>query len=284
MSERTVTKQPVEDTPVARATGLETGWKERAIGPIGAIILAVIIVVTGELLVINEILNDIIVPRPTDVFAALIATFSEGFFYRHLWVTTLEVLIGFVVGTVLGFGLGAFLGISRRARAISYPYIVAFQGLPKVVLAPVFITIFGFGIESKIVMAIAISFFPVLINTMAGLTGVDPEARRLMRSLNASDWHIFTKLSLPSSLPLIFAGIKTGLTLALVGAIVGEFVGADSGLGYLLDVYSYQLEIPRVWAITTVLAAMGVVLFLFIEWVDRKVVFWQSQRELSTTM
>ncbi len=284
MSERTATKEPLKDKPAVPASGLESGWRERAIGPIGAAILAVIFIVAIELLVLNEILNDIIVPRPTDVFSALITTLSEGFFYRHLWVTTLEVLIGFVIGTVLGFGLGALLGISRRARAISYPYVVAFQGLPKVVLAPVFITIFGFGIESKIVMAIAISFFPVLINTMAGLTGVDPQARRLMRSLSASDWHIFTKLSLPSSLPLIFAGIKTGLTLALVGAIVGEFVGAESGLGYLLDVYSYQLEIPRVWAITTILAAMGVILFLFIEWVDRKVVFWQSRRELSTTM
>jgi len=284
MSERTATKEPVTDKPPVQASGLDSGRRERTIGRIGAIMLAVIFLVTIELLVLNEVLNDIIVPRPTDVVSALIATFSEGFFYGHLWVTTLEVLIGFVVGTLLGFGLGALLGISRRARAISYPYIVAFQGLPNIVLAPVFITIFGFGIESKIVMAIAISFFPVLINTMAGLTGVDPQARRLMRSLSASDWHIFTKLSLPSSLPLIFAGIKTGLTLALVGAIVGEFVGAESGLGYLLDVYSYQLEIPRVWAITTVLAVMGVILLLFIEWVDRKVVFWQSQRELATAV
>lgn len=257
---------------------------ERVIGPIGATILAVVLIVAGELLVANGVLNEIIVPRPTRVFSALVSTLSEGFFYTHLWVTTSEVLIGFVLGTLIGFSVGAALGISRRARAIAYPYIVAFQGLPKVVLAPVFITIFGFGIESKVVMAIAISFFPVLINTMAGLTGVDPLARRLMRSLSASDWHVFTKLSLPSSLPLIFAGVKTGLTLSLVGAIVGEFVGAERGLGYLLDVYSYQLEVPRVWAITGILAAMGVILFLVIEWVDRKVVFWQSQRDMSATM
>lgn len=257
---------------------------ERAIGPVGATILAAIIIVTGEILVLNGVLNEIIVPRPTRVFTALVDTLSEGFFYAHLWVTTSEVLIGFVVGTLIGFGVGAALGISRRARAIAYPYIVAFQGLPKVVLAPLFITIFGFGIESKVVMAVAISFFPVLINTMAGLTGVDPQARRLMRSLSASDWHVFTKLSLPSSLPLVFAGIKTGMTLSLVGAIVGEFVGAEKGLGYLLDVYSYQLEVPRVWAITAILALIGVILFLAIEWADRKIVFWQSQRDLSAGM
>lgn len=257
---------------------------DRVMGPLLATVLAIVLVVTGELLVASGVLNEIIVPRPTRVFAALVNTLSEGFFYTHLWVTTSEVLIGFVLGTVIGFSIGATLGISRRARATAYPYIVAFQGLPKVVLAPVFITIFGFGIESKVVMAIAISFFPVLINTMAGLTGVDPQARRLMRSLSASDWHVFTKLSLPSSLPLVFAGIKTGLTLSLVGAIVGEFVGAERGLGYLLDVYSYQLEVPRVWAITAILAAMGVILFLLIEWVDQKVVFWQSRRDMSATM
>lgn len=277
----------IKDAPAADETS-EPGPKEsrwdRVIGPVGAALLAAVLIVAGELLVLSGALNEIIVPRPTRVFTALIDTLSEGFFYTHLWVTTSEVLIGFVLGTIIGFTIGATLGISRRARAVAYPYIVAFQGLPKVVLAPVFITIFGFGIESKIVMAIAISFFPILINTMAGLTGVDPQARRLMRSLNASDWHIFTKLSLPSSLPLIFAGIKTGLTLALVGAIVGEFVGAERGLGYLLDVYSYQLEVPRVWAITVILAAMGVILFLFIEWLDRKVVFWQSQRDISATM
>lgn len=274
----------VEEEELATQDLDQQTWKERALGPIGATVLALLLLATGELLVINGVLNEIIVPRPTDVIAALFETLGEGFFYSHLWVTTSEVLIGFVVGTVIGFSLGALLGMSRRARAISYPYIVAFQGLPKVVLAPVFITIFGFGIESKIVMAVAISFFPVLINTMAGLTGVDPQARRLMRSLSASNWHIFTKLSLPSSLPLIFAGVKTSLTLALVGAIVGEFVGAEKGLGYLLDVYSYQLEVPRVWAITVVLALMGVILFLFIEWADRKIVFWQSQRDMSATM
>jgi len=276
MSERTATKEPVKDKAMDQAGGLESGWKERSIGPIGALILAVIFVVTVELLVLNEILNDIIVPRPTDVFSALITTLSEGFFYRHLWVTTLEVLIGFVVGTVLGFAMGALLGISRRARAISYPYVVAFQGLPKVVLAPVFITIFGFGIESKIVMAIAISFFPVLINTMAGLTGVDPQARRLMRSLNASDWHIFTKLSLPSSLPLIFAGIKTGLTLALVGAIVGEFVGASAGIGYLIYAMNFQLDIAGVFALIILLSLFTVAVYQLIEWAEARIVFWKQ--------
>ena len=257
---------------------------QRFRGPIGATILLVVLVVTGEVLVDAGVLNEIIVPRPTDVAGAFGETITDGFFYSHLWVTTFEVLVGFAVGTAIGFVLGAALGIFRFFREIAYPYVIAFQGLPKVVLAPVFVTAFGFGTLSKIAMAVAISFFPVLINTMAGLTSVEPDAVRLMRSLSASRWHIFTKLALPHSLPLVFAGIKTGLTLALVGAIVGEFVGAEEGLGYLLGVYSYQLQIPRVWAITLVLALLGVILFLAIEWVDRKLIFWRSEREMSATM
>lgn len=253
-------------------------------GPIGATLLLVVIVFVWHFAVILGYVNEIILPRPLAVADALVQTVTEGFFYSHLWTTVYEVLVGFIVGTAIGFSLGALLGSSVLLREVAYPYIVAFQGLPKVVLAPVFITAFGFGVTSKIVMAVAISFFPVLINTMAGLTSVDPEAKRLLRSLTASDWHVFSKLALPHSLPMVFAGLKTGLTLALVGAIVGEFVGASRGLGVLLGTFAYQLEVARVWAITIILAILGVILFVTIEWVDRKVVFWRSDRDVTITM
>lgn len=252
-------------------------------GPIGAVLIFIVIVAVWQLATSAGWVNPIILPPPFDVAEALVATLSEGFFYSHLWITTYEVLVGFAVGSALGFSLGAALGVSALLREVTYPYIVAFQGLPKVVLAPVFITAFGFGVTSKIVMAIAICFFPVLINTMAGLTSVDPEAKRLMRSLTAGEWHVFTKLSLPHALPLVFAGLKTALTLALVGAIVGEFVGASRGLGVLLGTFAYQLQVARVWALTIILALLGVILFLLIEWVDAKVVFWRRDRDLSAS-
>lgn len=244
-------------------------------GPIGSLILTAILIAVWHASVANGLVNELILPRPLAVGGAIIDLLSEGFFYSHLWTTTYESLVGFVLGTVIGFLLGVLLGTSRSAREISYPFVIAFQGLPKVVLAPVFVTAFGFGVLSKIVMAVAISFFPVLINTMTGLRSVDPEAVRLMRSLTATRRHILTKLALPHSLPLIFAGIKTGLTLALIGALVGEFVGAERGLGFLLESFTFQLDIPAVWAVTTMLAVLGVALFLLIEWLGSKIVFWQ---------
>jgi NitT/TauT family transport system permease protein len=250
--------------------------RKRLRGPIGALVIFLVILGVWIWAVETGVVHRVILPPPGDVATAFIATFGEGFFYEHLWVTLQEVLLGFVIGVVLGFSFGALFGISPFAREVSYAYIVAFQGLPKIVLAPVFITAFGFGMTSKIVMAVAISFFPLLINTMSGLMTVDEEAVRLMRSLTASRKDVFLKLSVMHAMPSIFAGVKTSLTFALIGAIVGEFVGARAGLGFLLASYSYQLQVDRVWAITFILALIGIILYVAIEWADRKIVFWSS--------
>jgi NitT/TauT family transport system permease protein len=263
--------EPAETTSRTRRW-LDSRWR----GPIGAGILAVLIYTLWQTAVSNAWISDIILPAPGDVIVAFAETIRSGFFYEHLWITTQEVLIGFGVGVVVGFTLGAWLGSSRLARDVAYPYVVAFQGLPKIVLAPIFVTALGFGMASKVVMAVVISFFPLLVNTEAGIATVDRDAVKLMQSLNASKRDIFFRLALPHSMPLIFAGLKTALTFALVGAIVGEFVGAGSGLGYLLESYAYQLQVPRVWAVTAVLALMGVVLFLLVDYLDRKIVFWRS--------
>src|SRR6266545_4310964 len=160
-------------------------------------------------------------------------------------------------------------------KEVVYPYVVAFQVMPKVVLAPIFITWFGLGIESKIVMAIAISFFPVVINTVVGLESVEENAMLLMRSLVASRRQIFWKLAWPTALPSIFAGLKTSLTLALIGALVAEFVTAKDGLGTLIITFSFELKIYLVFAVIIVVSVLGLALYGIMEYVDRKVVFWR---------
>ncbi|MGW3811259.1 ABC transporter permease [Micromonospora sp. NPDC005113] len=256
--------------------------RDRARRWLGSLALLVIVLGVWEGVVWFALVDPVILPRPVDVVTALGSLLTTSYFWHNLWVTTSEVLLGFVFGVLIGCALGALLATTRWLREITYPYVVAFSGLPKVVLAPLFITAFGFGITSKVVMAVTICFFALLVNTELGLTSVDREAVQLMKSLNASRRDIFMKLSVPHALPLVFAGMKTGLSLALVGAIVGEFVGASAGLGYLLNQYSYQLDVPRVWAITLVLAAMGVLLFVIIEQVDRRVVFWNRPSRTAT--
>jgi NitT/TauT family transport system permease protein len=251
----------------------------------GSLLLLMMLVVAWHVATaVLGLIHEIIIPPPLEVGRALIATLSEGFFYEHLMTTAIEVVIGFILGALLGFTLGAWLGTARLARAIAFPYIVAFQGLPKVVLAPLVVTAFGFGISSKVFMAVLISFFPLLIDTMTGVMSVDAAATRLMLSLTASKRDQFLKLALPHSLPHVFAGLKTGMTLSLVGAIVGEFVGAFRGMGYLLNIYTNQLQIDRVWAVTILLGSLGVVLFLVIELAGRKLVYWHREQHLSAGM
>lgn len=187
--------------------------------------------------------NEIIVPAPTEVGSELVGMLGERYFWSAAYVTMTETLVGFAIGVVLAWILGTLLGMFEVFRIATYPLIVGFQITPRVALAPLFLTWFGFGLTSKIVMAATICFFPVLLNVMVGMSTVDSDARTLMRSLGAGRWEEYKKLILPSSLPLIFAGIKNAITLALIGAIVAEFVGASKGMGVLIKSLNFQLNV-----------------------------------------
>jgi NitT/TauT family transport system permease protein len=241
-------------------------------------ILAVLIGL-WELLPRLGMVNPIILPSFSAVASALYSLVMTDFFFGHFTVTMREILIGFVLGTLIGFGIGVALAIWPNVKRVAYPFVVGFQAIPKIVFAPLFIAWFGFGETSKVVMAIVIAFFPVLINTMVGLESVPSDAMRLMRSIKATPLQAFVKVSLPHALPMIFAGIKAALTFAVIGAIVGEFVGASEGLGYLVDLYNHQLRIDRVFAVVVVLAGIGAGGYFLLEWLDKKLIFWRSEEQ-----
>jgi NitT/TauT family transport system permease protein len=251
-------------------------WKWRAISSV------VVLVFLGvwELLPRLGLVSTIILPPVTEVWSGLVELVGQETFPRHLRVTLVEMLFGFAIGTIVGFSVGVALGVWEAVKKSVYPLVVAFQSLPKIVLAPLLITWFGYGIESKIAMAVVIAFFPVLINTMVGLETVPDEARQLMRSLKASRGQVFRKLSLPHAAPFVMAGIKTGLTFAVIGAIVGEFVGSSEGLGYLLHAYSFQLRIDKVFAVIVVLSLVGAILYFSIDWLERRMIYWRSTSSL----
>jgi NitT/TauT family transport system permease protein len=236
----------------------------------------------GLLLVLWEFVSraglvaPIILPPPTRVWDGLVILFTAPWFPQHVWLTTAETLIGFAIGGVGAILLGIAMVNMPLFKEVVYPYVVAFQVMPKVVLAPIFITWFGLGIESKIVMAIAISFFPVVINTVVGLESVEENAMLLMRSLVASRRQVFWKLAWPAALPSIFAGLKTSLTLALIGALVAEFVTAKDGLGTLIITFSFELKVYLVFAVIVVVSVLGLALYGIMEYLDRKVVFWRQ--------
>ncbi len=220
----------------------------------------------------------VILPPPSSVVAALAAIIASGTMLTHLLVTLTEIVLGFALGAASAFVLGALIAQFRLVDRIVYPYIVAFQAVPKVAIAPLLVIWFGFGIESKVLMTAIIAFFPILVNTTVGLRSVEAERLDLMLALKATRWQTFRHVRLPTALPFIFAGLEVGVVLSVIGAIVGEFVGANAGLGYLLLVYNADLRIAAVFALLIVLAALGIVLHALVQLVRRRVMFWMPSR------
>lgn len=243
---------------------------------VGSFLVAVAIFAIWELLPRSGLVPEIILPPISSIAHAFYTLVQTDFFLDHFLVTLNEIFWGFVIGTVIGLAVGILLGVWGGAKKLFYPFVVAFQAIPKIVLAPLLISWFGYGQMSKVMMAVVISFFPVLINTMVGLENVPRDMVRLMQSLRASRGQIFTKVELPAAAPLMFAGVKTALTFALIGAIVGEFVGASEGLGFLLYTYNFQLRIDRVFSVIIILSLIGGILYFLVEWVDQKLIYWRQ--------
>lgn len=258
------------------------GWRGRIARPERLVSAGFLIVglAVWEILSRLEVVHEIILPAPSQILEATWTVVTLENFYREMGTTLLEVFVGFVLAVVLGVGIGIATGTFELFRKSIYPYIVAFQVIPKVVFAPIFLAWFGFGIESKIVMAAVIAFFPCLINTAVGLRATSEDEVLLMRSYVATRGQIFLKLTLPKALPFIFAGVKTAFTFALIGAIVAEFVGTYHGLGLLIQTFTFALQMPLVFAVIFIISATGIVLYAVLDYLDRKIVFWRREEGL----
>ncbi|MGH2788749.1 MAG: ABC transporter permease [Actinomycetota bacterium] len=242
------------------------------------VIFLLIISLTWEALVKSDVVNSFLLPAPSSVVAAQWSLLGDEAYWLSLRITTYETLVGFAIGTVVGISLGAAIAMSRFLRRGFHPYVVLFQSLPKTALAPTFLLWFGFGVASKIVHAAAIAFFPVLVNTIAGLDSLNQAPIMLMRSYGASNRQLLTKVSIPHALPTVMAGVKTAMSLALVGAIVSEFIGAREGIGFLIHFYSFRFRIDYVFALLATLAFLGLFLYWVIDMLDRRFIFWRSSR------
>jgi NitT/TauT family transport system permease protein len=249
-------------------------WVALVVPPV---IVALVLLGIWEFVSSSGMVDEIILPAPSSIAEAGADIFREPFFWNATWVTTQEALIGFGAGVLIAWILGTLIGLFRRFSLAVYPPVVAFQIMPRVALAPVFLTWFGFGITSKIVMAATICFFPVLVNTILGMQGVSRDARALMRSLGASKWEEYRKLLLPASLPAIFASLKVAIALALIGAIVAEFLGASEGMGVLLREFSFQLRIAESFAVLFALSLLGLVLYGLAALLESRLIFWRGR-------
>ena len=234
--------------------------------------------IAWELIVQAEIADPFLFPAPSKVIAATWNLLQDAAYWSSLKATTTETILGFFIGTAVGAALGAAISISSFLRRGFHPYVIFFQCLPKTALAPTFLLWFGFGMTSKVVHAAAIAFFPVFVNTIAGLDSLTENPQLLMRSYGASKRQVLTKVSIPNALPTVMAGVKTAMSLALVGAIVSEFIGATEGIGFLIHFYSFRFRIDYVFALLATLAFLGLFLYWVLDILDRRLIFWRRAR------
>jgi NitT/TauT family transport system permease protein len=268
---------PQADGPIELPQADQAGGSIRQLRSLVApIVLFVLVIGTWEWLSQTGRLSRFVMPAPSGIAAASISLLGEDFFWEASRLTLVETLLGFVVGAGAGLILGVLIGEVQICRITIYPYVVLFQSLPKVALAPIFVIWFGFGIASKVVMAATIAFFPLLVNTLTGLDSINKNAKLLFMGYGASRSLVFWKLSVPEILAAVMAGMKTAMTLALIGAIVAEFVGAQKGLGILLERFNFQLQMEMAFAVLLFLALLGLFLYLLLEFIERKVIFWKG--------
>ncbi|MGB3413728.1 MAG: ABC transporter permease [Microbacteriaceae bacterium] len=224
-----------------------------------------------------------ILPKPSVIVATLVEQLMKPIFWSHVGITLQEAGLGFLIGVVVALVLGVLVARSQLTEKTIMPYVVAFQSVPKVALAPLFVVWFGFGLTSKIVMSAVIAFFPILINVIEGLKAVDKDKVEMLTSFGASEAQIFRMARFPSALPFIFAGLNVGAIFAILGAIVGEFIGAQGGLGYMLLQANYNFDIPEMFSALLVLSFIGLMSHLIITSLQRKYTFWAEEIRVATS-
>jgi putative hydroxymethylpyrimidine transport system permease protein len=221
--------------------------------------------------------QDYLLPAPSEVASALWR--DRDLLAPDAWVTAREVLLGFALALAAGVAIALALHLSPLLRRALYPLVVASQAVPVVVIAPILVIWFGFGMTPKLVVIALICFFPVVVNTLDGLQGVDPEQVKMLRTLGASRLDLLRRLELPGALPFLFSGAKVAVAVAVIGAVFGELVGSDAGLGHAIQVGTAQLETARVFAAVLILSVMAISLFGLIALVERRAVPWAHTGE-----
>ncbi len=216
----------------------------------------------------------IVLPSPVDIFWASVVNWKV--LLRESWPTFLESVLGFALAVAIGIPFAVCVATSRVLNLTLYPILIATQSIPKVAVAPIILIWFGLGMQSKLVIAFLVAFFPIVVDTAAGMRATPAGLLELARSLRASPLQVFMKVQFPAALPFIFAGSKVAVTLAVIGAVIGEFIGSVNGLGNLLLSANSQLDSPLAWAALVWLSVLGILLFAAVVVVERIVMPWSE--------
>lgn len=268
------------DAPGGLATGRRPTFGRRlrdaAVHAWRPVLLIVVLLAAWWVVGHFELIAPYLVPSPGKV--AEVMGGQAGYLWDNTLTTTWETLVGFVLAGVVGLMAALVMVYSPTVEKTTYPLLLFAQVIPKIAIAPLFVVWLGFGASPKIVVAVLMAFFPVVISGVAGLRAVDPEMLELAATMGSKPMKTFVKIRFPASLPHLFSGLKVAATLAVTGAVVGEFVGANKGLGYVILQANGNLDTPMLFAGLLIMSALGVLLFAVIEIADRLLLPWHASR------
>jgi NitT/TauT family transport system permease protein/putative hydroxymethylpyrimidine transport system permease protein len=218
-------------------------------------------------------LEPYLVPSPAEISQSLWE--NRSLLAENAWVTLREMVFGILAAIVVGVGFAVAMHRWQAMRDAAYPLVVASQTIPVLVIAPILTVWFGYGIAPKVVIIALVCFFPLTINALDGLRAVEPEAVKMMRSLDASRWQLFRRVEAPTALPSLFTGAKIAVVIAPIGAVFAEWAGSSAGLGHLIQSDSANFEVTRQFATVAVLSAMALILMGLTALAERRVVRWR---------
>lgn len=219
-----------------------------------------------------------IVPTASECWAEFLRMITRDDLAYQVAVTALEVAAGFTLGALLGMVTGYVLGAFQTAEVVLSPYILALQIAPKVAFAPLFVMWFGFTVYPKILVAVLIVFFPIMVNVLTAIRTIDRDLVNLARSFTATRLQVFWKVEFRAAMPPLFAGLRIGSTLAVIGVVVGELVGGNVGLGYLLTYGEGAADTPMVFVAIILLTLIGIVAYLAVVWLEARVLHYLPKR------
>jgi NitT/TauT family transport system permease protein len=220
-----------------------------------------------------------LLPAPLDVLMVIIHSYKSFLF--NGWATLRVILTGFTCSIVFGSAIALLVVLNHFVERTVMPVIIGTQSVPMIDVAPLFVVWLGFGMAPKVLVTFLISFFPVVVSTVAGLRSVEPDMIDLVRSMGGGPWRVLRNVMIPAALPQMFSGFKIAITSSVIGAIVAEFVGSDTGLGYMLVTSTATMDGPLVWAALLILIALGVLLFALTARIERLVIPWHVSMRTS---
>jgi NitT/TauT family transport system permease protein len=268
-------------TRTGRAHAL-LGWLQRRVG---VLIVFAALFLLWEFAVHLFGVKEYLLPPPSKVWTEFMKRYT--IVMPSAWVTLQEIIAGYLLAVIVSVPMALVVARSAFIERAVYPVIVFLQIIPKIAIAPLFIIWFGFGFAPKLLLVFLLSFFPIVVSSLAGFKSADRDVMDFARTTGASDWRLFFRIQLPQALPHIFTGLKVGAALAATAAVVAEFVASDKGLGYLLLQYNGNIDTPMVFATIVLLSLLGLAVYYVVEIIERIAIPWhvsQQQTAAEATM